>query len=431
MERQMICCVPILLGALILPAGMGRPARLRGIIGYEIPIMLLVPLALCVALPDASLLNGSGLSPAFSIAFMALPAICASASALLRGNRGLSAGLIGALVLLLEAVFFALSGREDALTWLVCPVYLLVLCIGGFALEKQLSAEDNCPAFEAAEKAPTMSAAAPQAERSDTREGSLSTMNQTLKPGSAIRRGVIGAAIGAAAMAVLFIALGGDLGNVLYGIFCGTLYGFGFAFANWSSILRNTKKATVEGAAGIGIGVILSRMTDDKNWGMLGWLYFLFRIVLALAFGWIPGIWRGIQAIAAELNGGRAPTPAKSAPEGPAKDRPAAAPAAPVLYCLSGLFAGAELSLGSGEVITLGSDPASCQLVLAGEGIQPQHCQLGFDEESADWYIVPLSGGTVYRDGAQPLRADSITLLPRGTVLTLGQGTHAQRFRLG
>lgn len=431
--------LPILLGALILLMGIGKPARLRTIIGYEIPVILLLPLALCIfgVWPYSSAteeIGYFGLSPLFGILLMALPAICASASALLRGRRGLLSGLIGAMLLLAEAALFAFSGRDGVLILLAYPLYLLFLCVLGFVLDKQLSANTDRPASAAAEASSQMTTAAVHAAQTVRKERSSNTMNPKLKPGSAIRRGVIGAAIGAVAMAILYIAIGGNFGNVLYGVFCGTLYGFGFAFANWRKILRNTKKATVEGAAGIGIGVILSRLTDDNNWGMLGWLYFLFRMVCALAFGWIPGIWYGIQAIIAELNEERASAPAENIRQSLASDaNRSGAPteAAPVLYCLSGAFAGAELPMDSGEVITLGSDPSRCQLVLTGEGIQPQHCQLGFDKETSGWYAVAVSDGKVYRDGIRPLNPESVTILPRGTVLSIGQGANSQRFRLG
>lgn len=432
----LLSLLPILLGVLILLVGIGKPARLRAIIGYEIPIMLLVPLAFCVALPNEDFFNDSGLSPVFSIFLMALPAICASASALLRGRGGLLSGLIGgAMLLLAEAAFFAFSGRDGALILLACPVYLLFLCMLGYGMDKRLSANTDCPASAVAEAASQMTTEPVHAAPTDRKERNSNTMYQKLKPGSAIRRGVIGAAIGAIAMAILFIAIGGDFGNVLYGMFCGTLYGFGFAFANWGKLLRNTRKAAAEGTAGLGIGVILSRLTDDNNWGIFGWLYFIFRIAFALGFGWIPGIWYGIRAIRAELKEEYTSAPAKSAPKrpAPAASRPAAAPAAadPVLYCLSGAFAGAEFPLKSGEVITLGSDPARCQVILTGEDIQGEHCRLWLDRESSDWYAVALSGSRVSRDGIRPLAPDAVTLLPRGTVLSIGQGANSQRFRLG
>lgn len=428
--------LPVLLGALILLVGIGKPVRLRAIIRYEIPAMLLLPLALCVfkVWPYEAYFSHVGISPLFDILLMALPALCASASALLRGRGGLLVGLIGALLLLSEAASLAFSASDGAMILLACPVYLLFLCMLGYGMDKRLLSNTGRSASAAAEAAPQITAAAVHAAPTDGKERNLKTMNPKLKPGSAIRRGVIGAAIGAVAMAILYIAIGGNFGNVLYGVFCGTLYGFGFAFANWRKILRNTKKATVEGAAGIGIGVILSRLTDDNNWGMWGWLYFLFRMVCALAFGWIPGIWHGIQAIIAELNEERAAAPAENVRQSLASDENrsgAPTEAAPVLYCLSGAFAGAELPMDSGEVITLGSDPSRCQLVLTGEGIQPQHCQLGFDKETSGWYAVAISGGKVYRDGIRPLNPESVTVLPRGTVLSIGQGANSQRFRLG
>lgn len=419
--------LPMLLGALTLLGGIGKPARLRAIISYELPVILLVPLALCLldVWPySAATEVNYGAAPWLSPLLLALPALCASASALLRGRRGLVPGFIGTLLLFAAAALAAFSGKEGALMLILCPAYLLVLCLWGYSLDRRLSA------------APTALSTTPE----ETKERNSTTMDQSFTPGPALRRGIIGASIGAVALAILFIAIGGTFANVLYGMFCGILGGFGYAFADWSKLGRNTKKAAVEGAAGLGIGVILSRLTDNKNWGMFGWLYFGFRLAFTLGLGWIPGIWRGIQAIRAELKEAPASVPAKNVSKSPAaapvvpaatlSQQSAAAPN-PVLYCLSGVFAGAELPLNSGEVITLGSDPALCQLVLTGEGILPQHCRLGFDKETADWYAVALSGGKVYRDGIRPLNPESVTILPPGTVLSMGQGQDVHRFRLG
>ena len=155
--------------------------------------------------------------------------------------------------------------------------------------------------------------------------------------------------------------------------------------------------------------------------------------------GWIPGIWYGIQAIRAELKEAPVSVPTKNVPKRSASTvTPSTAPVpqstavtAPVLYCLSGMFAGAELPLNKGEIITLGSDPSCCQLVLTEEDINPQHCQVGFDNETSRWYVIALSNSTVYRDQIRTLNPGAVTFLPRGTVLSMGQSPNSPRFRLG
>lgn len=100
------------------------------------------------------------------------------------------------------------------------------------------------------------------------------------------------------------------------------------------------------------------------------------------------------------------------------------------IVCISGIFEGAEFPLKSGEVITFGTDSAHCQIILNGDGIQREHCRLWFNYAFSNWYVLPLSGGITRCNGAQILPADDICILPRGTVLSFGQGQSCQQFRL-
>lgn len=118
-------------------------------------------------------------------------------------------------------------------------------------------------------------------------------------------------------------------------------------------------------------------------------------------------------------------------PTASAEATPAQDPSAPMLRCLSGAFAGAEFPLKAGEVVALGSDPARCQIVLTGEGIEDEHCRLWCAVGTLDWYAEVLPGGEVRLDGGRLLPPGAPRLLPRGSVLRIGQGREVNQFRLG
>lgn len=298
-------------------------------------------------------------------------------------------------------------------------------------------------------------------------------MKEKLKTYPALRRGVIGASIGAAIMFLL--ALWGILDGAspthyifTYPIY-GILYGFGLTFANWKVTLQKTKQGAIEGATGLGIGVFLSHFTGEKKWGIYGWFYFILRLCWHIGFCWIPGIWYGIQTIRKEFDDLNTASPSsqdvppvsdktekpihrvfdkfnKTAdrstgktekqvhrPAQPREEHPAPTPAASSrsLFCLSGSFAGAEFPFHNAEVLTMGSDPAHCQIVLSGDGIPGELCRLWFIQATAFWYAVVQPGGTVYRDGTTPLLPETVQVLPRGTTLSIGQDDNKQIFKLG
>lgn len=151
--------------------------------------------------------------------------------------------------------------------------------------------------------------------------------NKGKKPMTMVGRGLAGAAVGFVFMLVVMIATnsggsGFGLHSLAY-LAAGPLYGFGFVFANWHYVIQKTKVGAIEGAAGLGIGLVLAHLFRNRNWGIAGMLYFLLRVSWHIGFCWIPGIWYGIRAIREERRQERPAKPQKERRE----DRPAAAPA--------------------------------------------------------------------------------------------------------
>ena len=287
-----------------------------------------------------------------------------------------------------------------------------------------------------------------------------------LQKGTALWRGIIAAAVGFVAMLCLMLALGQF--SFLY-LLAGPFYGFGFAFANWHVVMQKTKQGAIQGAAVFGIGLVLSHWLKDQRYGMWGWLFFVFRVSWHLGFCWIPGIWYGIQAIREESRGtapasvsdedlearqldqqriaraaaASAPQPAP-VPQAVPVSRPAAVPrpaptpqpaapskqTQPSLDCVAGAFAGARFPVSPGEIISLGSDPALCQIVLPQPFAASRHCSLLYNLSRGCWQAKDLSGGLTYINGIQPLSSGAFQDLPQGAVLCVGQGKNSQRFHL-
>ena len=63
---------------------------------------------------------------------------------------------------------------------------------------------------------------------------------------------------------------------------------------------EKTKRGAIEGGAVLGIGIILSCLTENVKWGFWGWIYFVLRVSWHIGMCWIPGVWYGIQAIRLE-----------------------------------------------------------------------------------------------------------------------------------
>ena len=298
--------------------------------------------------------------------------------------------------------------------------------------------------------------------------------NKGKKPMTMVGRGLTGAAVGFVFMLVVMIATnsggsGFGLHSLAY-LAAGPLYGFGFVFANWHYVIQKTKVGAIEGAAGLGIGLVLAHLFRNRNWGIAGMLYFLLRVSWHIGFCWIPGIWYGIRAIreerrqerpakpqkerredrpaAAPAGARRSSTPAAAArpqapstpagqarPQAPstpaAAARPKAPSARPQLTALSGLFSGGVFSAADGEELLIGSDPEVCQIVLPPECAAPIHCSLVFDRARGVWRARDLTEGQTLFNGARAARVGEFQDMASGTVLSLGHGANRQQFQLG
>ena len=167
--------------------------------------------------------------------------------------------------------------------------------------------------------------------------------NQTQKkPVTAVRRGITGAIAGEAVMIVIFILVAASGAQVSFAyaliyLLFGPIYGFGFTFANWRLVAEKTKRGAVEGGAVLGIGIILSCLTENVKWGFWGWIYFVFRVSWHIGMCWIPGVWYGIQEIRLEkkeLNQSDTVRPEAALPPRPAAASPVSQP---VLQPVEGL----------------------------------------------------------------------------------------------
>lgn len=308
--------------------------------------------------------------------------------------------------------------------------------------------------------------------------------NQTKKePISAAKRGLIGALAGEAVMIVILIIAAGSgtgvpLVMALGYLLLGPVYGFGFIFANWRIVLEKTKRGAIEGAAVFGIGVVLSWLTENSKWGIMGWIYFLLRVSWHIGMCWIPGIWYGIKLIRMEKKEQRqeesvrpdtARPPVRpgfaqslSRPDAPqSQARPAqpvisrnlgasqgmacevpkaaaparslqpVSPARPRLTGVTGLFAGVDFPIQPDEELVIGSDPSVCQIVLPPECAAPIHCSIRYDSRRGCWQARDLANGQTFTNGILALQTGVFEDVPKGRVICIGQGKTSQRFRLG
>lgn len=277
--------------------------------------------------------------------------------------------------------------------------------------------------------------------------------NQTQKkPVTAVRRGITGAIAGEAVMIVIFIlvAASGAQVNFAYALgylLFGPIYGFGFTFANWRLVAEKTKRGAVEGGAVLGIGIILSCLTENVKWGLWGWIYFVLRVSWHIGMCWIPGVWYGIQAIRLEKKeldqsgtarpeAARPPRPAAASPVSQPVPQPAAQKAVeqaarPALTGVTGIFAGTDFPVQADEELAIGSDPSVCQIVLPAECAAPIHCSLRYDSRRGCWQVRDLTDGQTFENGIRAIRTGVFEDIPKGRLICVGQGKYSQRFRLG
>ncbi len=277
--------------------------------------------------------------------------------------------------------------------------------------------------------------------------------NQTQKkPVTAVRRGITGAIAGEVVMIVIFILVAASGAQVSFAyaliyLLFGPIYGFGFTFANWRLVVEKTKRGAVEGGAVLGIGIILSCLTENVKWGLWGWIYFVLRVSWHIGMCWIPGIWYGIQEIRLEKKeldqsstarpeAARPPRPAAASPVSqpvpqPAFQKAVEQAARPALTGVTGIFAGTDFPVQADEELAIGSDPSVCQIVLPAECAAPIHCSLRYDSRRGCWQVRDLTDGQTFENGVRAIRTGVFEDIPKGRLICVGQGKYSQRFRLG
>ena len=277
--------------------------------------------------------------------------------------------------------------------------------------------------------------------------------NQTQKkPMTAARRGITGAIAGEVVMIVIFILVAASGAQVSFAyaliyLLFGPIYGLGFTFANWRLVAEKTKRGAVEGGAVLGIGIILSCLTENVKWGFWGWIYFVLRVSWHIGMCWIPGVWYGIQAIRLEKKeldqsgtarpeAARPPRPAAASPVSqpvpqPAFQKAVEQAARPALTGVTGIFAGTDFPVQADEELAIGSDPSVCQIVLPAECAAPIHCSLRYDSRRGCWQVRDLTDGQTFENGVRAIRTGVFEDIPKGRLICVGQGKYSQRFRLG
>ena len=276
--------------------------------------------------------------------------------------------------------------------------------------------------------------------------------NQTQKkPVTAARRGITGAIAGEAVMIVIFILVAASGAQVSFAyaliyLLFGPIYGFGFTFANWRLVAEKTKRGAIEGGAVLGIGIILSCLTENVKWGFWGWIYFVLRASWNIGMCWIPGVWYGIQEIRLEkkeLNQSDTVRPEAALPPRPAAASPVSQPvpqpvsqkaveaARPALTGVTGIFAGTDFPVQADEELAIGSDPSVCQIVLPAECAAPIHCSIRYDSRRGCWQVRDLTDGHTFENGVRAIRTGVFEDIPKGRLICVGQGKYSQRFRLG
>ena len=400
---------------------------------------------------SAILMQEAGLSLMFSVLVPYLPpVVLAVACALRPGKVSYRVALVwdaltlGTMVLrdvnLYPSLGYAISlGSFEILLSTACLVGVLFFsCMGLAALKGGGEARQGSrPAAPGRPGASGQQSARREGPALAGKNGPALDSEGPMKPGSATRRGIIGAGLGLAGTAVVMLLFAAATGSMdpLAVIPLGALYGFGLTFANLRELWEATKRSAGLGGAGLAIGVIIARWKDNYNYGILGFLYFLLKVAWHFGMGWIPGVLYGVREIAAELRGEGARSasfsPDETVSAAPLSDgNPAADRAESVLHSssdptivgLSGPYEGARIPVRPYETIVVGSDPARAQIVLPASCAAPAHCSLSFDAGRDVWKLCQIAGDA----GEREKRFD----VARGSKVRFGMGQESVAFML-
>ena len=94
------------------------------------------------------------------------------------------------------------------------------------------------------------------------------------------------------------------------------------------------------------------------------------------------------------------------------------------LVCTKGSMQGAEINILDGEMVTIGRDGATSNLVLSDRDISRRHCTVQFNASENCYYVTDYSSLGTRMNGTVQLEREVPTRCSRGTRIILGQGSN-------
>lgn len=95
-----------------------------------------------------------------------------------------------------------------------------------------------------------------------------------------------------------------------------------------------------------------------------------------------------------------------------------------IIRCSGGSMQGAEITVLNGEMVTIGRDGASCNLILPDRDISRRHCTVQFNASEDCYYVTDYSSFGTRINGTVRLEKEIPTKCSKGSRIILGQGNN-------
>ena len=96
---------------------------------------------------------------------------------------------------------------------------------------------------------------------------------------------------------------------------------------------------------------------------------------------------------------------------------------------ISGEYQGAQFSINDGDIIKIGRDPASCNIVLSDMSVARRECMLKYDAKTGSFSIMDCSSGFLKQNGKSPETSLPISM-QSGDLIQIGTAGDVFRFRI-
>ncbi|MCD7796873.1 MAG: FHA domain-containing protein [Clostridiales bacterium] len=93
------------------------------------------------------------------------------------------------------------------------------------------------------------------------------------------------------------------------------------------------------------------------------------------------------------------------------------------------MYSGYEFPIQSGEIVTFGTDPQFCQIVLESSSIEGRYCTVSYNNQKGNYTVVDYSSAGVYLEDGDRIAGNVSVLLDGKTNIYLGDRSNG--FRLG